>query len=187
MKHIYRRLFLAAGFLGLLLSSSATAGEFLVDKAKSSIRVDVKATGHDFTGRLTSYKVKITGDASKAVPDKVSLTWDFKNFLTGDKKRNKEMLHWLEHPRIPSGSFTLASFTKRVDGRMWAKGTLKIHGVSKTIEFPVKSERKGKALTVSGAVKLDHRDYKLDKIRKVLVLTVDPVMTVRFSLHGTIK
>jgi len=187
MNYTIKRLSLMAGLMGVLLSSHARAGEFVVDRAKSNISVDVKASVHDFTGHLKDYKVKITGNAAKATPDKVALSWNFKDFVTGDKKRDKEMLHWLEHAKLPSGGFTLASFTKRVDGKMWAKGTLKIHGVSKTIEFPVTSVRKGKTLTVSGAVKLDHQDYKLKKIRKVLVLTVNPVVTVRFSLQGTIK
>lgn len=178
---------LMTGFLGLLFSPMVTAGEFVVDRAKSSISVDVKASMHNFTGHLRDYKIKITGDAAKAIPDKVVLSWDFKDLVTGDKKRDKEMLQWMEHGRLPTGGFTLASFTKRVDGKMWAKGTLTIHGVSKTIEFPVKSERKGKVLKISGSVRMDHRDFKLSKIRKVLVMTVNPVLIVRFSLQGTIK
>lgn len=52
------------------------------------------------------------------------------------------------------------------------KGTLKFHGVSKTIQLPVQTTRSGKQLTVRGAVQLDHRDFKLDKIRMASVVTV---------------
>lgn len=177
----------ALGLALTLLTVPSQAGEFVVDKSKSSIQVDVKATGHDFTATLNTYKVKITGSAAKAHPSSVNLSWNFKDLISGDKKRDKEMLHWMEHAKLPTGSFTLSSFTKRTDGNMWAKGTLKIHGVSKVVQFPVTSVRKGKSLTVTGAVKIDHRNFGLKKIRKVLLLTVDPVVNIRFKLHGTIK
>jgi polyisoprenoid-binding protein YceI len=187
MKSLIKTPIAALGITLAMLTTYARAGEFVVDKAKSSIQVDVKATGHDFTAKLNKYTIKVTGSADKAHPDSVKLTWNFKDLGSGDAKRDKEMLHWMEHAKLPSGSFTLSSFTKRTDGKMWAKGNLKIHGVSKVVQFPVTSVRKGKSLTVSGAVRIDHQNFGLKKIRKVLLLTVDPVLNIRFKLHGTIK
>ena len=187
MNSIIKTPVVALGLTLAMLAAPVRAGEFLVDKAKSSIEVDVKATGHDFTAKLNKYKIKVTGSASKAHPDTVKLTWNFKDLVSAKADRDKEMLHWLEHAKLPSGSFTLSSFTKRTDGRMWAKGNLKIHGISKVVQFPVASTRKGKSLTVSGSVKIDHQNFGLKKIRKVLLLTVDPVVNIRFKLHGTIK
>ncbi|MDA0765283.1 MAG: YceI family protein [Verrucomicrobia bacterium] len=179
--------FLSLAFALGVLAQPLQAAEFVVDPAKSAILVDVKATGHDFTAKLTKYKIKITGDANSATPKTVDLSWDFKNLPTGDVKRDDEMLKWLEHAAMPSGSFNLSGFATAKDGSTWAKGTLRIHGVRKIIQFPVTTVRDGSNLQVSGTVRIDHQDFKLGKIRKLLVLTVNPIVTIRFNLKGSIR
>ena len=174
--------------LVLLISvSMARAAEFKVDTAKSHIQVDVKATGHKFSGNLKKYSLKISGDADSLTPKAVALKWDFVDLLTDNVKRDKEMLSWLQHDKYSTGTFTLSSFSEQTDGTTLAKGKLEFHGVSKVIMFPVKTERKGSELTVSGEASIDYRDFDLGKIRMALVMTVNPVVKVRFKLVGRVQ
>lgn len=163
----------------------AAAETFVIDKTNSSVLIDVKATGDDFTGKLEKYSVSISGDRASLKPSKVVFEWDFLNLKTGKGKRDAEMIGWLE--KKTAGSFVLGSFTKRTDGRMWAKGEMTIHGVKETVEFPVKVLAKGKRMTIRGTARLDTRKFGLPIIRMIGLFKVDPLVTVRFTLRGTLK
>ncbi len=180
----YKKLFILAisisGFLG-----NVNASTFVVDKTNSSVLIDVKATGDSFTGKLNSYTAVIQGDQATKKPSKVTFGWDFLNIKTGKDKRDKKMISWLETKS--KGSFTLDSFTKRTDGRTWAKGKMTIHGVTQVIEFPAKVLAKGGRMTIRGTAVIDTRKFKLPIIKMVGLFKVDPLVTVRFSLRGTLK
>ena len=89
----------------------ALATPIHVDPARSRIQVDVKATGHEFTGTLEKYTVTAAGDASSHKPTRLELSWDFTDLKTGEPKRDKEMIAWLGGGK-PKGSF---SFSKSWD------------------------------------------------------------------------
>ena len=174
---------LAVSILGLL--GNLHASTFVVDKANSSVQIDVKATGDSFTGKLNSYTAVIQGNQATKKPSKVTFSWDFLNLKTGKDKRDKKMISWLETKS--KGSFALDSFTKRTDGRTWAKGKMTIHGVTQVIEFPAKVIAKGSKMTIRGTAVIDTRKHKLPVIKMVGLFKVDPLVTVRFSLRGTLK
>jgi polyisoprenoid-binding protein YceI len=176
-------LVVALGITGL--ANTTHAAKFTVDKEKSTVFVDVKATGDNFTGTLNNYTAAIEGDASAMKPSKVSFEWDFLSLKTGKDKRDAKMLDWLN--KKTTGEFVLSSFTKRVDGAMWAKGTMTIHGVSKELEFPAKVISKGNQMSIRGTATIDTRLYELPIIKMLGLFTVDPIVKVRFSLRGTVK
>ena len=70
----------------------AMAGTLQIDKERSRIQVDAKATGHVFTGTLTDYEAIVNGDSSSLEPDSVNLRWKFSDLKTGEEKRDKEMI-----------------------------------------------------------------------------------------------
>lgn len=170
----------------LLGSVSVHGAELQIDKERSRIQVDAKATGHSFTGDLKDYKVKITGDASTSTPASVSVEWDFNDLKTGDEKRDKEMIKWLGGGK-PTGTFAFGKSWSDQTGLAHAEGDLTIHGVSKTISFPYTVKREGGWVTIDGTAKLDYENFKLPIIRSMAVMTVDPKLTVRFHLTGQIK
>ena len=176
--------------LSLILASvsflaPAQASTFAVDKAKSSVFIDVKATGDSFTGKLSSYTATIKGDKGSMKPSKVTFDWSFANLKTGKEKRDKKMISWLENQS--KGSFVLDSFTKRTDGRTWAKGKMTIHGVTQTLEFPAKVIAKGNRMSIRGSAVIDTRKFKLPIIKMVGLFKVNPLVSVRFTLRGTLK
>jgi polyisoprenoid-binding protein YceI len=173
-------IFCFVGYTGIVQAST-----FTVDKANSSVSIDVKATGDSFTGKLSSYTAVIQGNKSTKKPSKVTFEWDFTNLKTGKDRRDSKMLSWLETKT--KGSFVLSSFTKRTDGRMWAKGSMTIHGVKQTVEFPAKVLVKGDQMTIRGTATIDTRKFNLPIIKMIGLLKVDPLVKVRFSLRGRLK
>ncbi|MEK7954188.1 YceI family protein [Luteolibacter soli] len=163
----------------------ATAGTLKVDKAKSRIQVDAKATGHEFTGTLSDFSAKITGDDTTLKPTGVDLTWKFADLKTSEEKRDQEMIKWLGGG-APEGSFTFTK-TWTDKGKNYAMGNLKIHGITKAISFPYTTQKDGDWVTIDGTATLDYEDFGLPIIRTMAVMTVNPKLAVRFHLVGSIK
>jgi polyisoprenoid-binding protein YceI len=174
--------------IGTLLCSmlGASAATLEVDKTRSKIQVDAKATGHAFTGTLKAYTVKATGDAAKLKPDSLELSWNFSDLDTDDDGRDKEMIKWLGGG-APKGSFKFVKFWTDKAGVDNAQGTLTIHGVSKTVYFPFTVKKDGEWVTATGKVEMDYKDFDLPLVRAMVVMTVDPKVVVNFQLVGKVK
>ncbi len=179
-----KTLFITCG-AAIALIAAAQAASLEVDKGRSRIQVDAKATGHSFTGTLKDYSATVSGDASTLKPQSFVLEWRFKNLDTNDKKRDAEMLHWLQNQEA-KGSFKFDKSWTEKDG-LHAMGTLTIHGVSKTVSFPYTVGKEGDWVTIDGDVWLDYQNFKLPVIRAMAVMTVDPKLHVRFHIVGKVK
>ncbi len=168
----------------LLVPALASADTLKVDKEKSRIQVDAKATGHSFTGTLGDYQATVKGDVSDLKPTAMKLTWKFTDLKTGDEKRDAEMIKWLGGG-APEGSF---EFTKTWEdkGQHFAQGKLTIKGVSKSIGFPYSAKKEGAWITIDGTAGMNYEDFGLPVIRK-LVMTVQSGLSVRFHLVGKLE
>lgn len=164
--------------------SHLSAATLLVDQTRSSITVDAKATAHSFRGKLTKFNATVSGDLASMKPSAVALDWDFSDLKTGEAKRDSEMLKWLGQTK---GSFRMTKSWVDANGASWVQGTLKIHGVSQSISFPLKATRKGDLMTVDGSVWIDYQNFSLPIIRNMAVMTVDPKLKISFHLEGEIK
>lgn len=171
----------------LLLGMTLVAGaaSFEPDKERSRIQVDVKATGHNFTGELKDYTLNAAGDVATLEPTKLDLAWEFDDFKTGDEKRDKEMIKWLGGG-TPKGSFTFTKCWDESTEGGTAQGTLTINGVAKAISFPYKVKKEGDWVTVSGRVTIDHQNFNLPIIRSMALLTVEPKLVIRFHVVGKV-
>jgi polyisoprenoid-binding protein YceI len=165
----------------------ALAGTLSVDPAKSWVHVDAKSTGHDFTGKLDKFTASVTGDNATLTPAEATLSWDFADLKTGDGDRDKEMLSWLDHGKNPGGSFKMTKTWKDGKGTSWAQGSLKIHGISKSVAFPLSVKKDGGHVSIGGEVWIDHQDFNLPVITKMVVMTVDPKLKISFHLEGAVK
>jgi polyisoprenoid-binding protein YceI len=168
----------------LVFATTAGAGTLVIDKAKSRIQVDAKATGHDFTGTLDDFEATVSGDSATLAPSAVSLSWKFADLKTGDVKRDAEMLKWLG--KGPQGSFAFFN-TWQDKVKDYAQGKLTIHGVSKTIAFPYTAKKDGNWLSIDGSAALDYQDFGLPIVRAMAVMTVNPQLAIRFHLVGEAK
>jgi polyisoprenoid-binding protein YceI len=94
------------------------------------------------------------------------------------------MNEWQQTVQHPEAVYTLTSLAAGVDGRLTATGTFRLHGVERTLVFPVAVTEDNSVVAIDGEVKLDTREFGLPVIRKFAVLKVDPLVTVRFHLQG---
>lgn len=176
-----------ATLLGVLLGASSlgTAATLDVDKTKSKIQVLAKATGHNFTGTLTDYTITASGDATTLKPTALDLSWSFKNLDTADKGRDTEMIKWLGGG-APKGSYKFVKVWSK-DGVDYAEGTLTINGVAKTVQIPITVKKDAGVITTTGKVEIDYKNFGLPIVRAMLVMTVDPKVTVSFTVVGKVK
>lgn len=160
--------------------SVATSATLKIDRTRSFVDVDVKATVDSFTGRLDRYQAVLELDGAGKIKSS-HLDFRFADLKTGKTDRDAKMMEWLGGGD-PKGRFELGVLALAPDGQGQANGKLTFNGVSKRIEFPVNVTRTDSTLTVTGSVALDHRQWKLKVIRLFGLLKVDPNVVVRFQL-----
>lgn len=176
---LLRRLSLALLFALPIFGSAAP---LTVNPDSVKIEVDARATMHGFTGRLDKADVALeTTPAGDAIAS-ASVRFAWADLKTGDKGRDKEMLAWAT-AKSPDGAFLLLKLAPTSAANTYtASGSLSLNGESREISFPITIVHGATGWSVSGETKIDHRDWGLPKIRKFGMLTVDPVVTIRFSL-----
>jgi len=164
---------------------SASAATMEVDKSKSKIGFNASATGHTFAGSLKDYKISASGDEATRKPTSLELSWNFDDLDSANDDRDAQMLKWLGGG-TQMGSFKFTKVTTK-NGTDWVEGSLTIHGVTKTIQFPITLKVEGDVVTTSGKVTINYKDFDLPIIRSMLVMTVDPELTISFTLVGKAK
>lgn len=170
----------------LTATSIVQAASLEVDKDRSRIQVNAKATGHEFTGTLKDYTATVSGDAAALTPSGFDLSWRFSNLNTEDAKRDAEMLKWLGGGD-PKGSFKFIKSWTDQAGKDHCMGSLTIHGVSKTVGMPYTAKKDGDWVTIDGKVTLDYQNFSLPIVRAMAVMTVDPKLEVTFHIVGKVK
>ncbi|HYC71100.1 MAG TPA: YceI family protein [Opitutaceae bacterium] len=163
--------------------SLAAATTLKVDRPRSFVDVDVKATVGSFTGRLETYEAQVTFAPSDKIQAAV-FSFKFADLKTGEAKRDAEMIKWLGGGD-PAGSFQLGALALTPDGHGHATGRLTIKGRAELIEFPVTVSQLDGEWTIAGTATLHYTDWGLKVIRKMGLLRVDPEVKVRFKLIGT--
>ena len=168
----------------IALTCLASAGTMKVDMEKSWLKIDCKATGHSWTAQVKKFSATVAGDDSTLAPKSASLSWNFSDIDSDEADRDKKMLDWIDSGKFPKGSWKMTGQGKDAKGQLYVKGPLTIHGVSKEITMPVTAVKNGKIVSLDGEAWIDTTDYTLPVI-KMLVMTVNPKVKVRFHLEGS--
>ncbi|WP_415909328.1 YceI family protein [Oleiharenicola sp. Vm1] len=155
-----------------------------LDRSKSYVDVDVKATIDSFTGHLDRYELAVPLDANGKIKDAL-LKFKFTDLRTGKPDRDAEMIKWLGGGE-PEGSFDLGLLALAPDGQGQASGKLTFHGQTQLVEFPVLVKAQDGVYTVTGKTTIDYRNWGLKKFRKFGLATVDPEVTIRFQFVGAL-
>lgn len=167
----------------VLPAVALAAGALKIDRAKSFVDVDVKATVDSFTGRLENYDAQIGLDDAGKIKT-VVFTFKFADLKSGKGDRDNAMIEWLGGGE-PDGKFELGVLAMAPDGQGQVTGRLTFHQASQLIEFPVEVQQLDNAVTIKGAATLNYTNWGLKVIRKALLLKVDPEVKVRFKIVGT--
>ncbi|HET7537716.1 MAG TPA: YceI family protein [Candidatus Didemnitutus sp.] len=155
-----------------------------IDKSRSYVDVDVKATMDSFTGHLDKYDTVITTDAAGKVKTTV-FSFKFTDLKTGKTDRDAEMIKWLGGGE-PEGKFELGIIAVAPDGQGQVSGRLTFHGVTQRIEFPVNVVKDKDTYTMIGDVTIDYREWGLKPIKKALMFSVGHDVKIKFKLIGTL-
>ena len=158
----------------------------IVDPAQSRVEISVKSTIDSFVAQLHDFDVSITVPAQAGPVEAAVFRFDFASIKTGKADRDRDMNEWQQTAKFPEVVFTLATLEPAAGGKSLARGQLRLHGVERSVSFPVLIGWEKTAFTVDGDVVIDTRDYGLPIIKKFLLLKVDPVVSVHFHLQGKV-
>jgi polyisoprenoid-binding protein YceI len=154
-----------------------------IDADASRIEIAVRLSMGSFRGVLEKYDARIQIAAGDKSINTAALDFDFADLKTGNKRRDKDMLKWMDYENHPTGNFRLEELAAQGE-QLEARGTVTIRGVSKPIEFPVTISFEGERVTAEGSAKLDFLDFDLKPIRKMLFITVKQEVIIDFHLEG---
>lgn len=157
----------------------------VIDPARSTFEVAVRATMDSFTGRLAAYAVQMRADPASGAITAASLAFRFADLQTGNPKRDAAMLAWIGAAH-PDGRFELTRLEPATGARLQAHGNLTLHGVTRPIEFPVAVTTDHSVYALDGEVTVDHRQFDLPIIKLMLLIKVNPLVQVRFHLQGAL-
>ncbi len=173
--------------LALGLAGGVGAAPWQVDSSRSSVQVVVKATVDSFVAEVPVYEVDVDLTPGRWESTRAAFRCTFNAVQTGKKGRDEEMLHWYGDATDGKVEFQMQEVVPGKPGEWEARGTLLLHGVRRSISFPVVFGDDGSTQVIDGEVPLDTRDFGLEVIKKVWVLKVDPVVRVRFHLQGKVR
>lgn len=176
--------FLGAALVRAVAVDAPAERTLKLDRSKSYVDVDVKATMASFTGHLDRYELAVPLDANGKIKDAL-LKFKFADLRTGKPDRDAEMIKWLGGGE-PEGSFDLGLLALAPDGQGQASGKLTFHGETQLVEFPVLVKMQDGVYTVTGKTTIDYRNWGLKKFRKFGVASVDPDVTIRFQFIGAL-
>jgi len=167
----------------IAMTTMASAGTMKIDASKSWLKIDCKATGHSWSAQLKKFSASVSGDDSTLTPKAAQMSWNFSDLDSNEADRDKKMLDWLNSTKTPGGSWKMTGQWKDGTGQQYVKGPLTIAGVSKEITIPVTAKKDGKNVSLDGEVWIDTSDHGLPII-KMLVMTVNPKVKIKFHLEG---
>ena len=166
------------------LAVAAADRPLKIDRTRTFIDVDVKATFGSFTGHLDNYDLKVTVDAPGKIKSTV-FSFKFADLKTGEAERDKNMIKWLGGGD-PTGLFEVGNLAITPDGQGQVSGRLTFHGKTERVEFPINVVKADGVFTVTGETTIDYRQWDLKVIKMALVAKVDPEVKIRFKLTGTV-
>jgi polyisoprenoid-binding protein YceI len=172
-----------AALIWCALAVRVESAALQMDYQQSRIEVAVNSTVDSFVGHLDGFTATVDCEPTASLPGKATVEFDFSNLKTGNTNRDTEMLKWLQYSSNPKASFVLNGWERSGTTNL-ALGELTIHQITQVIQIPVTVENTNGVWTISGESRIDYRDFKLPKIRKMVVLVVDPHLKVAFHLVG---
>ena len=166
--------------------ASALAANLEVDHAASTVAFSAKATMHSFDGQIKAWDLELSLPDGAELPDRVVFRGDGLTMTTDHTKRDAEMHHWMEHDAFPAVEFRLTRFSGTPEARI-AEGDLALHGVTRPVAIPIRLQREGDKLTVTGEVTVNTAEFGLPQFRKLGMLTVSQDVRVSFTVVGALK
>lgn len=121
----------------------------------------------------------------------VDVTADLTRLRSDDDRRDGRLHEQaIETDRFPQATFKLTTpidlGTAPADGATFtatATGELTLHGVARTVTFPVEARLAGDVVTVTGSIDIAFADYAIERPTSFLVLSIEDHGILEFHLH----
>ena len=159
----------------------------VVDQSHSRILMQVKTDFNGFTAELTDYHIDVLADSESGKIISAQVDFPFSAVKTGDLRRDRDMLLWENNDQFPQVVCTLTHLEPHGNAKFTAQGEVLFHGVKQAIAFPVTVIiNPNQSYVVDGEADVDTRDFSLPKVRKYLIITVNPIVHIVFHLQAAL-
>ncbi|WP_281645855.1 YceI family protein [Parendozoicomonas sp. Alg238-R29] len=139
----------AALVAAALTSASANAADYVIDTegAHAFVQFKIKHLGYSWlVGRFNTFEGGFSYNADKPEDSTINVTIQTASIDSNHAERDKHLRgeDFLDVDEFPEATFASTGFTPDEDGLSGTlEGTLTLHGVTKTITFPVKKIGEG--------------------------------------------
>ena len=154
---------LIALLLVCLLPSFASARDWQVDAAKSTLSFKGKYQNEGFSGKFAKFDATIAFDEADPARDKFDVKVAVASVQTESSERDDTLKSddFFDAEKYPQAHYLTESFAKGSDGALEASGTLTIRNVSKPVMLKVKFAASGAGATLDVDTTLNRLDFGL--------------------------
>jgi polyisoprenoid-binding protein YceI len=147
----------------LLLPIAASARDWQVDAAKSTLTFKGSYQGESFDGKFKKFNATIAFDAADPTKSKFDVDVDLTSADTGSSERDESLAtaDFFDTAKTPKAHFVTESFAKAADGSVEAKGNLTIRNQTKPVTLKVKFVESASAATLDVDTTLKRADFGL--------------------------
>ncbi len=145
------------------MSSIATARDWQVDAAKSSLTFKGSYQNGPFEGKFGKFNATIAFDEADVAADKFDVQVDVTSVDSQSSERDDTLRtpDFFDATKYPKAHFVTQSFGKGADGGLEAKGTLTIRDQTKPVTLKVKFAGSGNTATLDVDTTLNRLDFGL--------------------------
>ena len=147
----------------LLVPALASAREWQVDAAKSSLTFKGAYQNEAFNGKFGKFDAVIAFDEADPAQDRFDVKVAVASVATESSERDDTLKSddFFDAAKYPQAHYVTESFAKGSDGALAAKGTLTIRNVSKPVTLKVKFAASGNGATLDVDTTLKRLDFGL--------------------------
>jgi polyisoprenoid-binding protein YceI len=167
---------------GALDDGTATYAGYRIDEELSGIGANVAA------GRTQQVQGSLTIDGTQVTA--LDVTVDMTTLRSDDERRDEQLKErGLQTAAFPTASFTLTepidvghepTAGEEIDAT--ATGELTLHGVTRTVEVPVRAQWTGSRIEVVASFDIVLADYQIEKPSSFMILSIADTGTVELHL-----
>lgn len=150
MKTLIQSTLLAAAMAtSIFASTGAQAADYVIDTkgAHASVQFKIKHLGYSWlTGRFNTFDGKFSYDPKTPEKSSINVNIDTASIDSNHAKRDKHLRSkdFLDVAKFPTSSFKSTKFVFKSETEATVTGDFTLHGVTKSITFPVTKIGEGK-------------------------------------------
>jgi len=164
---------------GLSIAATLNAQDvYKVDAVHSQIGFKIRHLVAKSSGRFTKFEGAITVDAKDIAKSKVEVTINAASINTDNEARDKHLrgADFFEVDKFPTITFKSTAVKEVEKGKLQVTGDLTMHGVTKSISFPITNAgtragmKPGSVVAgfIDGALKINRNDFGIKTYPGVL-------------------